>query len=203
MWVVLEWASPISIHPYGVGRFKRSYWYQQVHFNPPTRMGWYTQFRCLKNKLHDFNPPTRMGWDKYQYSDKEVFYISIHPPVWGGTSDYQIRKCKKSISIHPPVWGGTKSTVSNTRRHFISIHPPVWGGTKTEFNIEPNMVISIHPPVWGGTAEYQISLNVSAFQSTHPYGVGLSNPSTFSAVAKISIHPPVWGGTSRSFVAHT
>ena len=161
-------------------------------------MGWDWKFRLILFVLCYFNPPTRMGWDGS--TDKNtracVIFQSTHP--YGvGRQNIWLWQWHAWISIHPPVWGGTSAKKAHRQSQYISIHPPVWGGTISIFFFICVNSISIHPPVWGGTpvapnGQYQ------TFYFNPPTRMGWDKvASKFVNDFAISIHPPVWGGTVK------
>ena len=64
---------------------------------------------CLQS-LH-FNPRSRERSDYAGWNAIEIFYISIHAPARGATTDDEIQEQWCSISIHAPARGATGKTL--------------------------------------------------------------------------------------------
>ena len=81
-------------------------------------------------------------------------FISIHPPVWGGTLiGCRLRNTALFQSTHP--YGvGPKSFLGIAQAMAISIHPPVWGGTFPWGSFVYHFVYFNPPTRMGWDAEY-------------------------------------------------
>ena len=83
---------------------------------------------CLQS-LH-FNPRSRERSDYAGWNAIEIFYISIHAPARGATTDDEIQEQWCSISIHAPARGATIKRQVNPSSFTISIHAPARGATR-------------------------------------------------------------------------
>ena len=82
---------------------------------------------CLQS-LH-FNPRSRERSDYAGWNAIEIFYISIHAPARGATTDDEIQEQWCSISIHAPARGATATCIIPYGAKDISIHAPARGAT--------------------------------------------------------------------------
>ena len=110
-------------------------------------------------------------------SSSAVPLVSIHAPVRGATWDGRPRRVESNVSIHAPVRGATASCLVCSTDKNVSIHAPVRGATVLD---NANNVLA------------------SRFQSTHPYGVRRTMPTSSSRRHRVSIHAPVRGATAAS-----
>ena len=129
---------------------------------------------CLQS-LH-FNPRSRERSDYAGWNAIEIFYISIHAPARGATTDDEIQEQWCSISIHAPARGATIKRQVNPSSFTISIHAPARGATSFTTALSMYLTISIHAPARGATATCII-----------PYGA-----------KDISIHAPARGATGKT-----
>ena len=121
---------------------------------------------CLQS-LH-FNPRSRERSDYAGWNAIEIFYISIHAPARGATTDDEIQEQWCSISIHAPARGATSFTTALSMYLTISIHAPARGATATCIIPYGAKDISIHAPARGATGKTLCYLIYQIFQSTLP-----------------------------------
>ena len=148
----------ISIHAPTCGATHRcrSCHHGNGYFNPRTHVGCDLNGKWNLIDTQDFNPRTHVGCDGIDIFNYTTFYISIHAPTWGATSDTVKPDDTSSISIHAPTWGATLEPRRRVHAQNISIHAPTWGATgkksgkktqKRDFN--PRTHVGCDPAVSG------------------------------------------------------
>ena len=122
------------------------------YFNPRTRMGCDESNMKQLSEARVFQSTHPYGVRLFScHNSREMYFISIHAPVWGATSLDKRPSIGCLISIHAPVWGATIMICATSDDLPISIHAPVWGATKEPKLVQVGSLISIHAPVWGAT----------------------------------------------------
>ena len=75
---------------------------------------------------------------------------------------------ENNVSIHAPVKVRTALKPDDKITDDVSIHAPVKVRTECEFGRYSERIVSIHAPVKVRTADYNETLTLFKFQSTHP-----------------------------------
>ena len=166
--------------------------------------------------LHDLFQSTHPSGVRPYSDDAEdlLKVISIHAPQWGATSakptttdESEFQSTHPSgvrrpglrigtdgdcISIHAPQWGATAAAVLAWFGLDISIHAPQWGATGTP-NRWPGSSPNFNPrtPVGCDLLKGHENDRPLEFQSTHPSGVRLSQPTQEGSQGYFNPRTPV------------